>query len=424
MKRAHIEMFCGMAGDMLLGACVDAGVELKELAKGLRGLGLKGWRLRERAVMKGAIGATKVDVVIGKGKGTTEHAHNHGHDHVHEHAHHHGHGHDHAHGKDVSLTSILAMLRKANLPGVVRDRAAAAFLRLGQAEARVHRATMRDIRFHEVGAIDSIVDVTGGILALHLLGVERVTASPFPVSHGHIHCRHGVLPVPGPATLEIMKGAPTVPLDVEGETVTPTGAALVRTLAEEYGPPPAMTVEAVGYGAGDSDFHERPNVMRLTVGEGAQDGDGDAVWLVETNLDHVAAEIVGYALEKVFEAGAVDAWTAPIQMKKNRPGVTLAALVPPAALAAVEDALFREAQTLGIRRSLVERSKLDRSFVTVKTAHGPVRVKVGSRDGRALAASPEYEDCRSAAEKGRVPLRAVYEEALAKFRAATGAHRS
>ncbi|MBI2921771.1 MAG: nickel pincer cofactor biosynthesis protein LarC, partial [Planctomycetes bacterium] len=360
------------------------------------------WRLRARRVMKGVIGATKVDVVIGAGKkGVTEFEAGHGH----------GHGHD-----DVSLTSILERLRRAKLPAVVRDRAVATFLRLGDAEARVHRTTLKGVHFHEVGAIDSVVDITGGILALHLLGVERVTASPFPLSHGHIHCRHGVLPVPGPATLEIVRGAPTVPLDVDGETLTPTGAALIRTLAEGYGPPPPMTVEAVGYGAGDSDFPERPNVLRLVLGAREASEESDSVWVVETNLDHVSPEVVGYAVERCFAAGAVDAWTAPIQMKKGRPGVLLSAIVPPEALAAVEEVFFQETATLGVRRHLVDRSKLAREFVSVKTRFGEIHVKVGSRDGRLRTASPEYEDCRRAAERAGAPLRVVYDEALAAFR--------
>jgi uncharacterized protein (TIGR00299 family) protein len=257
--------------------------------------------------------------------------------------------------------------------------------------------------------------MTGGILALEMLGVTRVSATPFPISHGHIHCAHGVLPVPGPATLEIIKGAPTAPLDVDGETLTPTGAALIRTLASSYGPQPSMCVTAIGYGAGDRDFHERPNVLRLVVGEATPDGESDEVFVVETNLDNVTPEVVGYALEKCFEAGAVDAFASSIQMKKGRPATLVTALVPPAALAAVEDALFRETGTLGVRRHLAARTKLARDFVAVKTKYGAIRVKTGSRDGKSLAASPEFEDCRRAAEKAGVPLRTVMAEALRVF---------
>lgn len=404
MTIAYIDAFCGAAGDMLLGACVDAGLEVKALEKALKGLRLPGWRLSARSVMKGPLGATKVDVVIGKGKrAVTEF----------ETLHDHGHHHNHAHG--MSLDEILGLLKRARLPRSVRERASKAFLMLGKAEARVHRKTLKSVHFHEVGAIDSIVDMTGGILGLEMLGVTRVAATPFPISHGHIHCAHGVLPVPGPATLEIVKGAPTAPLDVDGETLTPTGAALIRTLATSYGPQPSMRVSAIGYGAGDRDFPERPNVLRLVIGEAAADGDADEVFVVETNLDNVTPEVVGYALEKCFEAGAVDAFASAIQMKKGRPATLVTALVPPAALAAVEDALFRETGTLGVRRHLALRTKLARDFVAVKTKYGAIRVKTGSRDGKSLAASPEFEDCRRAAEKVRVPLRTVMAEALRQF---------
>ncbi len=412
MKLAHLDPFCGAAGDMLLGACVDAGVDVKELEKALRGLKLPGWRLEARGVMKGAIGATKVDVVIGKGKrAVTEFEtfeRSGGHDHGHGHAHH-----DHAPG--MSLGEILDLLGRAKLPATVKAKATEAFLVLGKAEARVHRKTLKSVHFHEVGAIDSIVDMTGGILALEMLGVERVSSGPLPVSHGHIHCAHGTLPVPGPATMEILKGAPTAPLDVDGETLTPTGAALIRTLASSFGPQPSMKVAAIGYGAGDRDFRERPNVLRLVVGEACADGEADEVFVVETNLDNVTPEIVGYALEKCFEAGAVDAFATAIQMKKGRPATLVTALVPPAALAAVEDALFRETGTLGVRRHLAARTKLARDSVAVKTRYGTIRVKTGARGGKALAASPEFEDCRRAAEKAGVPLRTVMAEALRAF---------
>jgi uncharacterized protein (TIGR00299 family) protein len=419
VKIAHIDPFCGAAGDMLLGACVDAGVDVKELERGLRGLKLPGWRLEARPVMKGAIGATKVDVVIGKGKRavtefeTFEHRRQDGHGTA-------GHGHGHAHGNGkghggMSLGEILALLGRAKLPASVKTKATEAFLVLGKAEARVHRKTLKSVHFHEVGAIDSIVDMTGGILALEMLGVERVSSGPLPVSHGHIHCAHGTLPVPGPATMEILKGAPTTPLDVDGETLTPTGAALIRTLASSYGPQPSMKVAAIGYGAGDRDFHERPNVLRLVVGETPGDDEADEVFVVETNLDNVTPEIVAYALEKCFEAGAVDAFASAIQMKKGRPATLVTALVPPAALSAVEDTLFKETGTLGVRRHLAARTKLARKSVTVKTRYGTIRVKTGARGGKALAASPEFEDCRRAAEKARVPLRTVMAEVLRAF---------
>jgi len=417
-------MVCGAAGDMLLGACVDAGLKVSDLEKELQGLGLPGWSLRARKVRKGSIGATKVDVVI---RGRTEFeameaergAEAHGHVHApgsgEVGAGHHAHARprraaarSRSHDHGMSLDRILRLIARAKLPPPVRERAAAAFLTLGRAEARVHRRKLSDVHFHEVGAVDSIVDLTGGVLALHRLGVERVVATPFPISHGRIRCAHGTLPVPGPATLEILKGAPTEPLDVEGETLTPTGAALIRTLADSHGPMPAMTVRATGYGAGDRDFPGRPNVLRLVLGD-AGGGDQDEVWQLETNLDHVAPELVGYAMDRCFAAGALDAWIVPAHMKKNRPGAVLSALVAPSDLAAVERVMFRETRTLGIRRWRTLRRKLPRSIETVVTPYGRIRLKV--HDGR--TARPEFEDCRRAAESKDVPLATVYESALA-----------
>ncbi|KAF0246471.1 MAG: hypothetical protein FD180_652 [Planctomycetota bacterium] len=379
MTIAYIDAFCGAAGDMLLGACVDAGLEVKALEKALKGLRLPGWRLSARSVMKGPLGATKVDVVIGKGKrAVTEF----------ETLHDHGHHHNHAHG--MSLDEILGLLKRARLPRSVRERASKAFLMLGKAEARVHRKTLKSVHFHEVGAIDSIVDMTGGILGLEMLGVTRVAATPFPISHGHIHCAHGVLPVPGPATLEIVKGAPTAPLDVDGETLTPTGAALIRTLATSYGPQPSMRVSAIGYGAGDRDFPERPNVLRLVIGEAAADGDADEVFVVETNLDNVTPEVVGYALEKCFEAGAVDAFASAIQMKKGRP-----ATPPPSRFAHETCERFRRSQDEvrgDPRQNRLARREIARRFPGIRglppcSGEGPRTASHG--DGGGVAAVPE-----------------------------------
>ncbi len=388
MKIAYLDLFCGLSGDMTLGALVDAGLPLAELRRGLSKLPLKGYSLSARRVMKGAIAATKVDVKVSRP------------------------GHHH----HTPLRSILALLRRSGLPAPARERAADAFVRLGRAEGRIHGVDPMKVEFHEVGAVDSIVDIVGACLGFHLLGVEELYCSRVPVARGEIHTHHGALPNPGPAALALLPGFPLVPIEIDREVLTPTGAALLAALVREPGRFPEMRLEATGYGAGDWDLAERPNVARLLVGEAVRAEESDAVVLVETNLDDASGELVGYLFDRLFAAGAVDVFTTPIQMKKSRPGVKVSALVPPPRRAAVEETLLRETPTFGVRRVLMERTKLDRRTVTVRTRYGPIRCKVGSLDGGILKASPEYEDARAAAQNHGAPLARVLEAAMDAYR--------
>jgi uncharacterized protein (TIGR00299 family) protein len=267
------------------------------------------------------------------------------------------------------------------------------------------------VHFHEVGAVDSIVDIVGAAAALDLLGIERVECSPLALGNGTITCSHGTLPIPAPGTAELLRGVPVLRTEVRGELTTPTGAAILTTLAAAFGPLPAMKIECVGSGAGHADRPELPNLLRVFIGETASRSATDEVAVVETNLDDLSGELCGAALDKLLEAGAVDAFFTPIQMKKNRPAVLLTALVPPDKLPQVEEALFEHTSTFGLRVSLIQRRKLDREWKTVKTAYGPIRIKLGKLDGRVITASPEYEDCRALAEKKMVPVRKVYEAA-------------
>ncbi len=408
MKIAYLDLFCGLSGDIMLGALVDAGLPLAELKRGLAKLPLKGYALSSRRVLKGAISAVKIDVTIaGRKQKPVGHA-PHPHDHVHEHPHSHTRSPAHGH---TTLKEILALIQRSGLPAVAKRTAADCFLRLGEVEGRVHGIPTMKVRFHEVGAVDSIVDIVGSCLGFHLLGVREVYCSKVPVAHGVIHTQHGALPNPGPAAMGLLKGFPLVPADIPREILTPTGAALLATLVHDPGRFPEMTLEAVGWGAGDWDLHERANVARVLIGESASPEESDSVWLVETNLDNVSGELVGYLFEKLFAAGAVDVYTTAIQMKKSRPAVKVSVLVPPSKRGTVEALLLKETPTFGVRRTLMERSKLSRREVVVKTPYGPIRCKVGSLGGKDVKSAPEYEDVRAAAERHGVPLSRVHDAA-------------
>lgn len=382
MRTAYFDLFCGLSGDMTLGALVDAGLPLAELRRGLAKLPLKGYSISSRRVMKGAIAATKVDVKVA----------------------HHGHHH-------TPLRSILAMIRRSGLPAPVKGTASEVFLALGRAEGRIHGIDPLKVEFHEVGAVDSIVDIVGSCLGFHLMGVGAFACSRVPVARGEIRTAHGALPNPGPAVMALLAGFPLVPVEIDREILTPTGAALLATLVREPGRVPEMELEAVGYGAGDWDLPERANVTRLLLGRAASREESDSVYLVETNLDNVSGELVGYLYEKLFAAGALDVYTTPIQMKKSRPGVKVSVLAPPSRREAVEEVLLRETPTFGVRRVLMERSKLHRHEETVRTPYGPIRSKIGLRDGKVLKAAPEFEDARAAAQKHGVPLSRVLDSA-------------
>ncbi len=383
MNIAYLDLFSGLSGDMTLGALVDAGLPLAELKRGLAKVKLRGYTLSSRRVMKGAISATKVDVKI------TAHSHHH-----------------------TPLKKILGLIRQSGLPKAVKDSSSEVFHALGGAEGKVHNMDPLKVEFHEVGAIDSIVDIVGACLGFHLLGLEEIHCSRVPVPHGQIRMHHGTLPNPGPAAAALLKGFPLAPIDLDREVVTPTGAALLATFVRNPGRFPEMTLRSVGYGAGNWDLPGRPNVMRLLTGETAADGERDFVWLVETNLDDVSGEVVGYLFDRLLAAGAVDVYTTPIQMKKSRPAVKVSVLATPARRAAVEDVILRETSTFGVRRVLMERSKLARKMVTVRTRYGPIRCKVGALKGKKIKTSPEYEDARAAAKKHGVPLARVLDAAL------------
>lgn len=393
MRIAYLDCASGASGDMSLGALVDAGADLATIQEGLDSLGI-GCRLNSLEVKRCGFRACHIRV-----------------EHKPEHAH-------------RRLSDIVALIDQSRLTDIQKDLAGRIFRKLAEAEAKVHGTTLEKVHFHEVGAVDSIADIVGAAIGFSLLGVEQVVASPTPTGRGSIEIAHGRCSIPAPATAELLRGIPLAESDVEAELTTPTGAAILATIVDRFGPPPAMTIDRIGYGAGARDLTTQPNVLRLLVGEAveAAPGGGAAVWLVETNLDDASGEVIGYAIERLWQEGALDVSATPLLMKKNRPGVKLTVLCDEAHRNRIESILFRETTTLGVRRWRAERTILAREPVCVSTAWGEV-AGIVARCGDAETFSPEYESCRRIALEKNLPLREVYEAARRGFEEA-GATRS
>jgi len=391
MAMMYVDAFAGVSGDMLLGALLDAGLPEQALRESLGRLPVSGYTLTVRREKRLGLAATRAEVQV---TGESQH---------------------HRH-----LPDIEEILDGAGLPGRAAEWAKAVFRRLAEAEAKVHGSTTGEVHFHEVGAVDSIVDIAGVCAGLALLGVEQVEAGALPLGSGYVDMAHGRMPVPAPAVAELMRGAPVRACDEPGELTTPTGAALVTVLARRFGPMPAMVVEGVGYGAGARQGPRMPNVVRVVLGrpcgEGAGEGEADSVWVLEANLDDATGETLGAATRALLEAGALDVWLTPVTMKKGRPGVVLACLADDERRRAVEDAIFRQTTTFGVRRTRAERTKLQRRHVEVGTPFGTVRIKVGGRGGKVVTALPEYEDCLRLAEEQGVAFREVYEAARSAWK--------
>ena len=389
MKVAYFDCPSGASGDLIRGALVDAGVPFEALERELAGLGVDGYRLERREVMKAGFRATKVDV------------------HVHE-------GVD-AHHPERTLAAILALIEDSRLSAPVKDHAARIFRRLAEAEARVHGTTVERVHFHDVGAVDAIVDVTGACIGLHLLGIEAVHVGALPVGGGFVQGPHGRIPGPGPATAELLKGFPTIDTGVRRELVTPTGAAVLTTLAAGAGAMPAMHVRAVGYGAGTMDL-DTPNVLRLFVGETAVAAPTETILQVETTVDDMSPQLYEPLIERLLESGALDVFLTPVIMKRSRPGVVLTALCEPARVADLSRVLFEESSTIGVRWTAYQRARLDREIIQLTTAYGPVGFKVSRLEGRVLTVTPEFEDVRRIARAKGLPVREVLEQARVEGR--------
>ena len=384
MHLAYFDCFSGISGDMTLGALIHAGVDPLAIQEAVASLGLPA-ELKVARIRKSGFDATQIKVEAPPEK-------------VHRHLHH-----------------ITRMVDASRLSDRQKDLAHRIFRRLAEAEAKVHGSSIEKVHFHEVGAIDSIVDIVGAAVAIDLLRVDRIVASAIPTGQGTVKAAHGVMPIPAPGTAELLRGVPLARSSVEAELTTPTGAAILTTVASEFGQLPAMTIERIGYGAGMRDLTEQPNLLRVFVGSSAERPEKDRVWVLETNLDDVAGELVGYCMDQLLIAGALDVFTSPIGMKKNRPGILLSVLCTESSLGQVEEILFRETATFGVRRYLTERSILQRHPHVVSTPWGSVSGKLGWKTGQPAVFSPEYEDCRRVAAERGVPLREVYAAAIRAF---------
>jgi pyridinium-3,5-bisthiocarboxylic acid mononucleotide nickel chelatase len=419
MRIGYLECFAGISGDMLLGALVDAGAPAELLLQTARELNI-GAELKVELVDRSGIRSAKVDVLadgkIAEVPGHHQHDQD-GHSQEHDHSHEYSQGHHHAHAHGRNWKQIQELILRASLGEGARALALRAFELLAQAEAKIHGVPVDEVHFHEVGGVDAIADIVCGAVGLCSLGVESWYASAVNVGSGHVHCAHGRFPVPAPATAELLRGIPTYSAGPKRELTTPTGAALLRALGCTFGEAPVMAASAIGYGAGTANPEGFPNVLRLTVGDGAEAraGKSDRVVVLECAVDDASPQVVAHAMELALENGALDAMSGPVAMKKGRLGTLLTVLATPENAAAIEGLLFRETTTLGIRRRTEERVILDRSFVTVETAYGLIRVKVGSQGGERLNAMPEYEDCRRAAREHGVPLKLVIEAAFVAY---------
>jgi pyridinium-3,5-bisthiocarboxylic acid mononucleotide nickel chelatase len=382
-RLCYLDCVGGLAGDMLLAALLDAGANVELLHSVPEALGLDGFEIAVDRVERQGIGALLVSVEAPAG--------------------------DHGHR---SYSEIRRIVEQVDLPARARSQALATFARLAEAEARIHGVSVEDVHFHELGAVDTLVDVCGTFVLLDDLGVDRVACSPLPFARGLTRAAHGVLPLPAPATLALLEGAPLVGVETDAELVTPTGAAIAATVVETWGPLPSLVLERVGYGAGAADFPDRPNVVRVVLGAGTSAATGEVV-LFETNLDDLVPELVPDAVERCFEAGALDVWSVPAQMKKGRPGIVLSALARPGAEHEVARAMLKETSALGVRVARLSRYELEREERVVEIDGRPIRIKVGLLDGRVVNLAPEHDDCSAVARATGRAVKSIWAEALA-----------
>jgi len=405
-KILWLDASAGASGDMILGSLVDVGAPFKTVKRAVASLDLRGIHLSRHTVVRGAVSATKIDVGIA----------GHPHDDHHVHTAKKRHGRDHDHGR--SLADIRKIVSNAPIEPAVRDRALVVFTRLVEAEAEAHGLTAKSVHLHEAGAADAIADVVGVCAALHAIGPDHIVVSPMTTGSGTVMCAHGLYPVPAPATSLLLRGAPLTGIEAQGERLTPTGAAILTSIANEYGGPPSMTLKAVGHGAGSREYPERPNVVRALLGErGAADRPAAApripqVLVVEFTVDDASPQLLAYAIERMFAAGALDVHTTAVQMKKGRAGHHVTALTHVEHFDAVTRAALTETTTLGLRFHLEGRIELERAIDKVRTPYGAIRVKVGRLDGAEVHATPEYDDCAAAARKHGVPLLVVQKAAV------------
>ena len=390
MDTLYFDCFSGISGDMIVGSLLDLGLSLDELSAGLSRLNVRNFRLEAKKVVKGNIAATKFDVLT---------------------------GHEHSHR---SLSDIEKIISHSDFSPRMKDQTSRIFRRLAEAEAKVHHSTVDQIHFHEVGAIDAIVDIVGACLGFEMLGIETIYASDLNVGKGSVESAHGTLPVPAPATAELLKGVPVYSNRVQGELVTPTGAAILSTLCDGFGKLPLFRIQKIGYGAGTKDFKEAPNVLRVFQGERVSSSQEDlpvesSVIVMEANIDDMNPQIYGHLQEKLLTLGALDVFACPVQMKKNRPGILLSVVTGRDLIDQVSDVLFQETTTIGIRYQETQRRILDREIEQIESEFGKVSVKVSRLRGKIVNFSPEYEECRSLALKHHVPYKWIQSRIIQEF---------
>jgi len=386
MRIAYFDCFSGASGDMILGALLDAGFEADKLRDELEKLGLKGYELGPEKTLRFSITGTKFDVILKQDVKENTYKRN--------------------------LRDISKIINESTLDERVKDDSIRVFENLAKAEAKVHNTTPDEVHFHEVGAVDSIIDIVGAVIAIHGLKIEKIYFSPVRTGTGFVKCHDGQFPIPAPATAELLKGCRIIGTDVRHELLTPTGAAVLVTLGENIETCPEISLLQTGYGAGSKVIPRIPNLLRVMIGETISVSEQDEVWMVETNIDDMPGEHFGYMLEKVLEVGALDGYITPVQMKKSRPGVLMSVLVDDANLPKVEEVIFDQSTTFGIRKYKVSRRKLRRELVDVQTEYGPVKVKMGMLNGCIKSMAPEHEDCKRIAEERGLSLRMVYNAAL------------
>lgn len=448
MKHLYLDCLYGISGDMTLSALIDLGADIDYIAEHLRSMPIDPFSLNVKQVDKRGISAKLLDLRFEDAEAVEEshshdhnhsHSHSHSHDHSHSHNHEHSHSHSHSHSHDHEhshnhdhphdhghehahddghhshshrkASTILQMIEDSELPPRVKQRSLAVFRVIAEAEGKIHGMDPKEVHFHEVGAMDSIIDILGVCLALESLDIDQISAAPVPTGHGKIMIAHGLYPVPAPATAEILTGVPLADFHVRGELTTPTGAAFLKALADEYGHMPAKTMTKIGYGAGKKNF-DHPNVLRAVLfSDDKSNGkieEREEIDILECQLDDMTGENLGYLMEKLLAKGSLDVYFTPVTMKKSRPGNLITVLAKPEHSRMLEEILLRETSTFGIRRSSWSRKILDREFQVVKTEFGDIRVKIGKLDGNVIKISPEYEDAKNASIQSDIPLRDVY----------------
>ena len=417
MKILYFDCFNGASGDMILGALLDAGVPFDGLRAALGSLAIDGYDIAADRVLRAGVSATKFRVIEGAAA-RAAHTHQHHHD-AHEHSHDHTHSQEHStHPKHPahqhrSLPEIYSLIDRSALAPAGKDRAKALFERLAAAEAAIHQMPVEKVHLHEVGALDSIIDIVGAVYALDSVGADRVIVSPLNVGRGMVQSAHGVFPVPAPATVRLLADAPVFSRGPEAELLTPTGALVLTDYAQAFGPLPAMRVAATGYGAGDHEFADTPNVLRVLVGEsGDGQARGDRVLVVESGIDDMSPQLFGSVMDQLYAAGALEVFFVPVQMKKNRPGTLVSVLVAPSTKDAIVDVLFRETTTIGVRFAEWQRECLARELLSVATPYGDVRIKVARRNGVVMNGQPEFDDCAARAKEHGVATKDVHAAAM------------